>query len=77
MEKKDKVTFLAEKFNKEMPDGKITQIDGLTIMIDGGLKGILDGIIHKSEEYNEYPDLLLDAIFMGLNEITKSLKKED
>ena len=49
-------------------------VDGITIMIDGKVKDVFDAIIRKSDNYQDYTEVLKDAIFMGINEIIKSLK---
>ena len=69
----DKLTMLTEKFQNDKTG---QEVDGITIMIDGKIKEIFDAIIiSKSENYDNYTEVLRDAIFMGINEITKSLKK--
>ena len=68
----DALTLLAEKFQNDKT-GK--EVDGITVIIDGKVKEIFDAIILKSENYENYSEVLRDAIFMGVNEITNSLKK--
>lgn len=77
MATKNTATFLTEKFKKEMPDGKITEIDGITVMIDGKIKQIFDIVINKLDNYDTYADVLQEAIFIGLDEITASIRKKD
>ncbi|HEY8462942.1 MAG TPA: hypothetical protein VIM29_02810 [Bacillota bacterium] len=71
MNSKSTLTMLTEKFkNAETNE----DVDGITIMIDGKVKDVFDTIIRKSDNYQDYTEVLRDAIFMGINEIIKSLK---
>lgn len=68
----DTLTMLTEKFQNDKTG---QEVDGITVMIDGKVKEIIDVIINKSEVYDNYVEVLRDAIFMGINEMTKNLKK--
>ena len=56
------ITIMSEKFNRE--DG--TQVDGLTLMIDGKIKVIFDKIM-KEQEYEDYSTLFRDMVLEGIN----------
>lgn len=58
----DMITIMSEKFNRE--DG--TQVDGLTLMIDGKIKVIFDKIM-KEQEYEDYSTLFRDMVLEGIN----------
>ncbi|KQO04816.1 hypothetical protein [Paenibacillus sp. Leaf72] len=63
----DKLTILNEKFKRE---GSEVEVDGLTIFIDGTLKKVFDKI--KAEKgYNDYSEILRDALIQGINKIIK------
>jgi len=68
----DILTMLTEKFQNDKTG---QEVDGITIIVDGKIKEIFDAIIIKSGNYENYSEVLRDAIFMGINEITNSLKK--
>lgn len=72
MSNREILTMLTEKFKNDKTN---EEVDGITIIVDGKIKEVFDVIINKSENYNEYEEILRDAIFMGLNEITKSFNK--
>ncbi|AEV69065.1 hypothetical protein [Acetivibrio clariflavus] len=67
------LTMLIEKFQNDKTG---QEVDGITIIIDGKIKEIFDTIILKSGKYENYSEVLRDAIFMGINEITSSLKNK-
>ncbi|NMO94993.1 hypothetical protein HII30_04205 [Paenibacillus lemnae] len=51
------------------------QVEGITIMIDGKLKDMLDIIIEKEEGYNNYTELVKELIFSGINQFVVKHKK--
>ncbi|GFN30960.1 hypothetical protein [Paenibacillus xylaniclasticus] len=64
----DKLTIINDKFQRE-DNG--TEVDGLTIIIDGTLKQVFDKIIAEKEGYDNYSEVLRDALFQGINSIIK------
>lgn len=58
----DMITIMNEKFNKE--DG--SQVDGLTLMIDGKIKMVFDKIM-KEQEYEDSSTLFRDIVLNGIN----------
>lgn len=50
------------------------QVEGITIMIDGKLKQILDIIIQKEEIYNNYTEVIKDIVFTGINNFIEKYK---
>ncbi|NMO95002.1 hypothetical protein [Paenibacillus lemnae] len=68
----NKVSILSEKFENEKTG---EQVEGITIMIDGKLKDMLDIIIEKEEGYNNYTELMKDLIFSGINQFVVKQKK--
>lgn len=50
------------------------QVEGITIMIDGKLKQILDIIIQKDEIYNNYTEVIKDIVFTGINNFIEKYK---
>ena len=64
----DKITFLRDEFQ----NGKTGElVQGVTIIIDGKLKEMLDMLIKNNDDYNEYTDIIRDALFSGINSIIK------
>ena len=63
----DKVTILSEVFKNDATNENVV---GITVIIDGKFNKGLD-IILKNKNYSSYVDLLKDAIFKGLYEISK------
>lgn len=59
-------TIMRETFGKQ---GSDETVEGLTIIIDGKLKEMLDIIINKKVEYKDYTDLMSDVILNGINKI--------
>lgn len=65
----DKITFLSDEFQ----NGKTGElVQGVTIIIDGKLKEMLDMLIKNNDDYNEYTDIIRDALFSGINSIIKN-----
>ncbi len=64
----DQVTVLNDKFNSSTGE----QVDGITIIVDGMLKQVMDIIIDQSDEFNSYESLVVESLFKGLNEIRKN-----
>lgn len=47
-------------------------VDGITIIIDGVLKQVLDKIISENnDKYTDYITLLQDVLMKGINDIIK------
>ena len=65
------VVFLSEKFENEK-SGEL--IDGITIMIDGKLKTMLDILMEKEKIYNSYAEIIKDLVFDGINRLVEKHK---
>lgn len=63
----NKITMMKETFT----NGKTgTNVDGITIIVDGVLKQVLDKIMCESEgRYPDYMTLLQEALMNGINDI--------
>ena len=60
------VTIINENFENEKT-GETVQ--GITIVIDGKLKEVVDLLIKKNPHYKNYTEIVRDALFKGINEI--------
>ena len=58
------IRIFTEKFENEQTGEKV---DGVTIMIDGKLKQVLDVIINKEGKYSNYIEVIKDILFSGVN----------
>lgn len=67
----DKITMLNEEFENEQTGEKVP---GVTVIIDGKLKQIMDILIARNEEYNSYMEIMRDALFNGLGQIMQNTK---
>ena len=67
----DKITMLNEEFENEQTGEKVP---GVTVIIDGKLKQIMDILIARNEEYNSYTEIMRDALFNGLGQIMQNTK---
>lgn len=70
MENQDTVTLISEEFEKDTTGEKV---QGVTIIIDGKFKGVLDVIMTKDKNYSTYMEIIRDCLFEGLNCITDRL----
>ena len=68
----NRVSILSEKFENEKTG---EEVEGITIMIDGKLKSMLDIIIEKEGEYNNYSELIKDFLFAGINQYVEKYKR--
>ncbi len=66
-----KLVLIKDSFQKGETD---EFVDGITVIIDGKVKEVFDLIIQKNKKYNDYTEVLRDAIFEGVNNIIKSTK---
>lgn len=68
----NKISILSEKFDNEKTG---EQIEGITIMIDGKLKNMLDIIIEKEGTYNNYTEIIKALVFAGINQFVEKYKR--
>lgn len=71
MNNENVVTILNEEFENDKTGEKV---QGLTIIVDGKLKQVMDIIIEKDENYNNYTDIVRDSLFNGVNDIINKIK---
>lgn len=64
----NKISILSEKFENEKTG---EQVEGITIIVDGKLKNMLDIIIEKEDGYNNYTELIKDLMFAGINQFVE------
>lgn len=66
----NKITMMKETFTNDKTG---EHVDGITIIVDGVLKKVLDKIIQENKEkYPDYITLLQDVLMNGLHDIIKS-----
>ncbi|PKJ52520.1 hypothetical protein [Bacillus sp. SN10] len=66
----DKLVMIKETFKNE-ETGELTP--GVTIILDGNLRGVLE-IIMEKEGYSDYPEALKEVIFEGIHHFVKRNK---
>ena len=74
MNSNDTVTLLNEEFVNDQTGEKG---EGLTIIIDGQFKQVLDIIKAKSDSYENYTEIIRDAVFEGVNSMTMKLRNKE
>ena len=72
MNNENVVTILNEEFENDKTGEKV---QGLTIIVDGKLKQVMDIIIEKDENYNNYTDIVRDSLFNGINDIINKINE--
>lgn len=72
MSDKNTVTMLSEEFENDKTGEKV---EGITIIVDGKLKEVLDLIKIRNKNYNNYTEILRDALFDGINNLTNKSKE--
>lgn len=71
MSDKNTITMLNEKFENDKTGEKV---EGITIIVDGKLKQIFDTIMLKNDSYNNYTEILRDALFDGITSLIDKSK---
>ncbi|MCY8151963.1 hypothetical protein [Bacillus paralicheniformis] len=74
MNSNDTVTMLNEEFENDQTGEKV---EGITIIIDGQFKQVLDIIKAKSDSYQNYTEIIRDALFEGVNSMTMRLRNKE
>lgn len=73
MEQDNKLRLLNEKF---INDETGEEVEGITIMIDGQFKQVLDILMANSGDYSKYYEIIRDIIFSGTSQLMESMKSE-
>lgn len=73
MEQDNKLRLLNEKF---INDETGEEVEGITIMIDGQFKQVLDILMANSRDYANYHEIIRDIIFSGTSQLMESMKSE-
>lgn len=71
MSNENVLTILNEEFENDKTGEKV---QGLTIIIDGKLKQVMDIIIEKDSNFNNYSEIIKDALFDGINNIINKIR---
>ncbi|MDE6388732.1 MAG: hypothetical protein K2L82_13120 [Lachnospiraceae bacterium] len=58
------VTILNEEFENDKSGEKV---QGITIIIDGKLKEVVDLLMQNNPNYKNYTEIVRDAFFQGIN----------
>ena len=56
----NKVTILSEEFENDKTGEKV---QGITIIVDGKFKEVVDLLMEKNHSYEDYTEIIKDAIF--------------
>ena len=60
----NKVTILSEEFENDKTGEKV---QGITIIVDGKFKEVVDFLMEKNHSYEDYTEIIKDVIFKGIN----------
>ncbi|MEC1472557.1 hypothetical protein P9D31_09460 [Bacillus haynesii] len=74
MNSNDTVTMLNEEFENDQTGEKV---EGITIIVDGQFKQVLDIIKAKSDSYENYTEIIRDALFEDVNSMTMKLRNKE
>ena len=67
----NKMTLITEEFENDTSGKKV---EGITVIVDGKLKEVMDLILLKNDNYANYTEVIKDALFKGINELIKECK---
>ena len=65
------VTILNEEFENDKTGEKV---QGITIIVDGRLKEVLDLLMKNNPDYKNYTEIVRDAFFDGINSMIREHK---
>ena len=65
------VTILNEEFENDKTDEKV---QGITIIVEGKLKEVLDFLMKNNPDYKNYTEIVRDAFFNGINSMIREHK---
>lgn len=65
------VTILNEEFENDKTGEKV---QGITIIVDGKLKEVLDLLMKNNPDYKNYTEIVRDAFFYGINSMIREHK---
>lgn len=68
------VTILNEKFENDKTGA---EVQGITIIIDGKLKEVIDLLMKNDPRYKNYTEIVRDAFFNGLNSMIEEYRTGD
>ena len=63
--------FLNEEFENDKTGEKV---QGITIIVDGKLKEVLDLLMKNNPDYKNYTEIVRDAFFDGINSMIREHK---
>lgn len=66
------VTILNEEFENDKTGEKV---QGITIILDGKLKEVVDLLMKKNPNYTKYTEIIRDAFLKGINSMIVEYKK--
>lgn len=66
------VTILHEEFENDKTGEKV---QGITIIVDGKLKEVVDLLMKNNPSYKNYTEIVRDAFFNGINSMIVECKK--
>lgn len=65
------VTILNEEFENDKTGEKV---QGITFIVDGKLKEVIDLLMEKNPNYKDYTEIVRDAFFNGINQMISESK---
>ncbi len=65
------VTILNEEFENDKTGEKV---QGITIIVEGKLKEVLDLLMKNNPDYKNYTEIVRDAFFDGINSMIREHK---
>lgn len=65
------VTILNEEFENDKTGEKV---QGITIIVDGKLKEVLDLLMKNNPDYKNYTEIVRDAFFNGIHSMIREHK---
>ncbi len=68
----DKVSILQEEFENGQTGDKVP---GITIIVDGKIREVMDLLIEKNPQYKNYIDVVKTAFFAGIGQIIQETKR--
>jgi len=65
------MTIYTDEYENEQNGNKVT---GVTIIVDGKIKQVIDALIDKRGKNENYTQLIQESLVIGINEMINELK---
>ncbi len=70
---KNKLTMISEEFEVETSNGKVDRVTGITVLVNGQFKDVLESLMQVNN-IESHKELLKEVIFRGVSSMIDDYK---